>query len=72
MFLDHGHGERVYGGTRHNVAWIQGEEINTHDGFTEQVFGVFDFPFSLVLDTAFLPVTLIFTIVRWNQWSLDR
>ncbi len=66
------HGQRVYGGTQQNVAWIQGEETVTHTGGAEWIFGVFDFPFSLALDTAFLPVTLIFAIVRANQWSLDR
>ena len=66
------HGQRVYGGTRHEVAWLQGEEIATHDGFTEKVIGVIDFPFSLALDTAFFPVTLVFAFVRVNEWSLDR
>jgi uncharacterized protein YceK len=65
-------GQRVYGGTRRNVAWIQGEELVTHTGGAEVIFGIVDFPLSLGLDTAFLPVTLIFALVRANQWSLDR
>jgi len=65
-------GQRVYGGTRKNVAWVQGEEIGTHDGAAELIIGVLDFPFSLALDTVFLPVTLIFAIARLNTWSLDR
>ena len=65
-------GQRVYGGTRRNVAWMQGEETFTHTGAAEQIFGVFDFPFSLALDTVFLPVTLTFAVVRLNVWSLDR
>jgi uncharacterized protein YceK len=65
-------GQRVYGGTRKNVAWVQGKETFTHDGGAELIIGVFDFPLSLALDTAFFPVTLIFAIVRLNEWSLDR
>ena len=64
-------GQRVYGGTRWNAETIEGELMVTHGGFVEKVFGVCDFPFSLALDTAFLPVTIVFAIARWGH-TMDR
>ena len=61
-------GQRVYGGTQRNVALINGKEVVTHGGVLEVVIGVCDFPFSLALDTALLPVTVIFSIFR--PWRL--
>jgi len=61
-------GQNVYGGTQRNVALINGKEVVTHGGVLEVIIGVCDFPFSLALDTAFLPVTVIFSIFR--PWRL--
>ena len=65
-------GQRVYGGTQRNLSFVQGKDGYTHGGVGGFCLGVIDFPFSLALDTAFFPVTLVFAIVRANQWSLDR
>ena len=56
-------GQRIYGGTRHNV-WLLDEGPDTHAGGFAVIWGVFDFPWSLALDTAFLPVTAIFALFR--------
>ena len=60
-------GQRLYGGTRKNVALVEGSEGYTHGGVGGFLLGVFDFPFSFALDTAFLPVTLVFAIARSGQ-----
>ena len=57
-------GQRVYGGTQRNVALINGKDVVTHGGVLEVVIGVCDFPFSLALDTGFIPVTLIVALFR--------
>jgi uncharacterized protein YceK len=57
-------GQRIYGGTQRNVSLVNGELNTTHSGVVEVLIGVCDFPCSLALDTALLPVTLIFAIAR--------
>ena len=52
-------GQRVYGGVRQDANMIS----NSNSG-TPKVLGVLDFPFSFILDTVFLPVTIIFAIAR--------
>ena len=54
-----------------DVETIDGEHMVTHGGVIEKVLGVCDFPFSLALDTAFLPVTIVFAIARSAHPSLD-
>lgn len=51
-------GQRIYGGIRFDAEMIQSP--NT----TPVALGLLDFPFSLVFDTAFLPITLIFALAR--------
>ena len=63
-------GQRVYGGTRRNVELIDGEEVVTHGGFVEKVFGVCDFPLSFAMDTGLLPVTVGVSIFR--PWKLPE
>jgi uncharacterized protein YceK len=52
-------GQRVYGGVRQDA-----NMISNSNSSTPKVLGVLDFPFSFVLDTVFLPVTVIFAIAR--------
>ena len=52
-------GQRLYGGIRHDAGMIQAGSQQA-----AKVLGILDFPFSFVLDTALLPVTLIFAIFR--------
>ena len=65
-------GQRLYGGTQRNAALVEGKTGYTHGGIGGFCLGVFDFPFSLALDTAFLPVTLIFAIARSGESRPDR
>jgi len=60
-------GQRLFGGTRRNASLIDGTTVVTHGGVLEPIIGVCDFPFSLALDAALFPVTLVFTIARSGQ-----
>ncbi|MBI3858252.1 MAG: YceK/YidQ family lipoprotein [Planctomycetes bacterium] len=51
-------GQRIYGGVRHDAGMMQ------NSSSTSVALGIFDFPFSLVLDTGLLPVTLIIALFR--------
>jgi len=57
-------GQRIYGGTRHNVWLLEEGPRNTHAGGFALIWGFLDFPFSLALDTGFLPVTLVVALIR--------
>ena len=52
-------GQRIYGGVRQDAGMIHA--ANQQAGI---ILGILDFPFSFVLDTALLPVTLIFALFR--------
>jgi uncharacterized protein YceK len=52
-------GQRIYGGVRQDAGMISGGNSQT-----AAVLGIIDFPFSFVLDTAFLPITLIVALFR--------
>lgn len=52
-------GQRIYGGVRHDAGMI-----GSGNQQAARVLGVLDFPFSFILDTVLLPVTLIFAIFR--------
>jgi len=52
-------GQRVYGGVRQDAQMISGSNSST-----PKILGILDFPFSFILDTVFLPVTIIFAIAR--------
>jgi len=52
-------GQRIYGGVRQDAKMVSGSNSST-----AAVLGFLDFPFSLALDTVFLPVTVIFAIAR--------
>jgi uncharacterized protein YceK len=51
-------GQRIYGGVRQDAAMVRSGSS------TPVVLGIVDFPFSLGLDTALLPITLLFAIFR--------
>jgi len=55
-------GQRIYGGVRQDAAMISGSNQST-----PMILGILDFPFSFVLDTALLPVTLIFALFRLGR-----
>jgi uncharacterized protein YceK len=57
-------GQRIYGGVRQDAGMIQASNSDT-----PVVLGILDFPFSFVLDTALLPVTLIIAIFRSGSAS---
>jgi uncharacterized protein YceK len=59
--------QRIYGGTRHNVWLLEEGPDNTHAGGYALIWGVMDFPWSLAMDTVFLPVTLVFAIARSGE-----
>jgi uncharacterized protein YceK len=49
----------IYGGTRYDV-----DEMGNWGPCSAGIVAVFDLPFSVVLDTAALPFTLIYTLVK--------
>ncbi len=49
----------IYGGTRYDV-----NEMGTPGPCSMGIVAVFDLPFSVVLDTAVLPFTLIYELVK--------
>lgn len=51
-------GPVVYGGIRHN-----GKPRDLNPAF---IFIALDYPFSAVLDTALLPITGLFELIRWQ------
>lgn len=51
-------GQRIYGGIRFDSNLIG--SLDT----MPMIMGILDFPLSFVLDTAFLPVTLLFALFR--------
>jgi len=52
-------GPEVYGGVRYD--WHVFRNSDMESG----AFAMWDLPFSLVLDTALLPVTAMFELIRW-------
>jgi uncharacterized protein YceK len=57
-------GQRIYGGTRTNVALVGDPPTNPHAEGIGVLWGILDFPFSLILDTGILPVTLTIALFR--------
>lgn len=51
-------GPVVYGGTRHDLRYM-------HSDPESMVFCLYDLPFSAIFDTALLPLTGLFELVRW-------
>ena len=51
-------GQRIYGGVRQDAGMVASRNS------TPIILGILDMPFSLALDTAMLPITLIFAIFR--------
>jgi uncharacterized protein YceK len=52
-------GPQVYGGTRYD--WHMFSDSDLESG----TFAFYDLPFSFILDTALLPITGIFELLRW-------
>lgn len=48
---------RIFGGTRHDIAMIGGDDRDRGDLSLYRPFGVLDLPLSFVLDVALVPVT---------------
>jgi uncharacterized protein YceK len=55
-------GQRILGGTRADASNISQPSSSSPD--VQRVFCILDFPFSLVLDLALLPVTVIIALFR--------
>ena len=55
-------GQRIFGGTRADASNISQPSSSSPD--LQRLFCILDFPFSLVLDLALLPVTVIVGLVR--------
>jgi uncharacterized protein YceK len=55
-------GQRIYGGVRKDSAMITHPDTSPSE--VSIILGIVDFPFSLVLDTAMLPITFIIAIIR--------
>jgi uncharacterized protein YceK len=55
-------GQRIFGGVRKDSAMITHPESSPVE--VSIGLGILDFPFSLALDIAFLPITLIIALIR--------
>lgn len=55
-------GQRIFGGTRADASNIANPDSGSPD--MQRVFCIIDFPFSLALDLALLPVTFVIAIFR--------
>jgi uncharacterized protein YceK len=55
-------GQRIFGGVRKDSGLITNPESSPAQ--LSIILGILDFPFSLVLDTGLLPVTVIIALIR--------
>lgn len=55
-------GQRIFGGVRKDSSMITHPDSSPAE--VSITLGILDFPFSLVLDTALLPVTFIIALIR--------
>ena len=55
-------GQRIFGGVRKDSSMITHPDSSPVE--VSVTLGILDFPFSLVLDTAMLPVTFIIALIR--------
>ena len=70
-----GHARLLYYPGVVNDANLIGDSFASHNSswhsIADRCFGIIDFPFSLVLDTALLPVDAVRHIILWSKGDLE-